>query len=83
MLTRKEFLLQARSADLTKNQKNVADMMIDESCGLTGNLMMMMELRKKVMTFRDIIGFPPYDEAGPINEVYFYLFIVVPERLLI
>ncbi|RVW13345.1 Uncharacterized protein CK203_089029 [Vitis vinifera] len=62
-------VFQARSADLTKNQKNVAGMMIDESCGLTGNLMMMMELRKKVMTFRDIIGFPPYDEAGPINEL--------------
>lgn len=74
--------MQARSVDLTKNQKNEADMMIDESCESNGNLIMV-ELRKKVLTFRDIMNFPPHDQAGAINEVSFYLFITVPERFLI
>ena len=75
MLTRNEFLLQARSENVTESQEIVVGMMIDESYGWTKSMTMMMELRKKVMILRDIINFPPYDEASPLNEVYFYLFI--------
>lgn len=71
MLTREEFLLQVRSENLTNRQENVAGMMIDESRGWIENIIMMMmvELRKKVMVLRGIINFPPYDEASPLNEV--------------
>lgn len=77
MLTREEFLLQVRSENLTNRQENVAGMMIDESRGCIENIIMMMmvELRKKVMALRGIINFPPYDEASPLNEVYYYLFV--------
>jgi len=37
------------------------------------NLILLMELRKKIMTFRDIIDLPPCDGSASINEVYIYI----------
>lgn len=39
------------------------------SYGWAGNLMLIVELRKRILTFRDIIDLPPCDDSGPINEL--------------
>ncbi|CBI39877.3 unnamed protein product, partial [Vitis vinifera] len=52
--------------EVTKNQKNVTCMMIDNSFEW-----MVMKLRKKVLTFKGIINFLSCDKVGLINEVYF------------
>ncbi|XP_042519750.1 uncharacterized protein At4g04980-like [Macadamia integrifolia] len=55
--------------DSPKNQKRMADWMISSSCGWAGNLMFMVELRKKTLRFRDIIDLPPCNGSGPIKEL--------------
>ncbi|XP_061982779.1 uncharacterized protein At4g04980-like [Populus nigra] len=39
------------------------------SRGSPGNFILMMELRKKIITFRDIIDLPPFDGSLSINEL--------------
>ncbi|KAI9395843.1 hypothetical protein POPTR_004G038400v4 [Populus trichocarpa] len=39
------------------------------SRGSSGNFILMMELRKKIITFRDIIDLPPFDASLSINEL--------------
>lgn len=71
---RKELFLQPRSPDVSKIPKDVvAGMMIDNSNGWGGNFVQMIELRKKILTFRDVIDLPPCDGLGPIHEVFIYL----------
>lgn len=68
-LTKKGWFMQATSSDVSKNLKNVAGMMPDNSSGWRGNVMFLIELRKKILTFRDIIDLPPCDDSSPIHEV--------------
>ncbi|KAF4394343.1 hypothetical protein G4B88_018493 [Cannabis sativa] len=49
--------------------KNSGITISGNSCGWTGNLIFMVELRKKILTFRDIIDLPPCDGSSPINEL--------------
>ncbi|KAF8409313.1 hypothetical protein HHK36_005387 [Tetracentron sinense] len=58
-----------KSSHVPKNQMEVAGLTIDNSCGWAGNFVLIMELRKKILTFRDIIDLPPCDESGSINEL--------------
>lgn len=60
--------MQATSSDVS-NLKNVVGMMPDNSSGWRANFMFMIELRKKILTFRDIIDLPPCDGSSPIHEV--------------
>ncbi|KAJ6402045.1 hypothetical protein OIU84_014173 [Salix udensis] len=39
------------------------------SRGSSGNFILMMELRKKIITFRDIVDLPPFDGSLSINEL--------------
>lgn len=55
--------------NLPKSQKEVLGMTIGGPLGHASNLMMMLELRKKISIFRDIIDLPPCDGSTSINEV--------------
>ncbi|XP_020540063.1 uncharacterized protein At4g04980 isoform X2 [Jatropha curcas] len=50
------------------------------SCGWRGDIFLMVELRKKILTFRDIIDLPPCDGSAPINEVLIYLLLLKPRK---
>ncbi|XP_062162974.1 uncharacterized protein At4g04980-like isoform X2 [Alnus glutinosa] len=55
---------------LSKNPKEEQGMTIGSRFGYTcSNLILLMELRKKIMTFRDIIDLPPCDGSASINEL--------------
>ncbi|GFZ12927.1 hydroxyproline-rich glycoprotein family protein [Actinidia rufa] len=44
--------------------------MIKDNCsGWAEKFMVMMKLRKQIVTFRDIIDLPPCDDSGPIHEL--------------
>jgi hypothetical protein len=61
-----------KSAHLVKGQKKESQepkMERSRSRGSPGNFILMMELRKKIITFRDIIDLPPFDGSLSINEV--------------
>ncbi|KAA8524445.1 hypothetical protein F0562_010831 [Nyssa sinensis] len=58
-----------KNSDVPKNQKEKVYVKKDNSCEWAGNFIFMMELRKKVVTFRDIIDLPPCDDSGPIHEL--------------
>ena len=55
--------------NLPKSQKEVLGMTIGSPLGHASNLMLMLELRKKITIFRDIIDLPPCDGSTSINEV--------------
>uniref|UniRef100_A0A7N2LQ36 Hydroxyproline-rich glycoprotein family protein n=2 Tax=Quercus lobata TaxID=97700 RepID=A0A7N2LQ36_QUELO len=55
--------------NLPKSQKEVLGMTIGSPLGHTSNLMLMLELRKKISLFRDIIDLPPCDGSTSINEL--------------
>ena len=55
--------------NLPKSQKEVLGMTIGSPLGHASNLMLMLELRKKISLFRDIIDLPPCDGSTSINEV--------------
>ncbi|GAV74431.1 hypothetical protein CFOL_v3_17911, partial [Cephalotus follicularis] len=56
-------------SNLPKRQKLVKGSRMDSSCGWTGNFISMVELRKKIMVFRDIIDLPPCDGSASVNEL--------------
>ncbi|PIA30676.1 hypothetical protein AQUCO_05400050v1 [Aquilegia coerulea] len=60
-----------KSSDLSKNQNEICmqSLMMSNSCTPAENLLLIVELRKKILTFRDIIDLPPCDDHGPINEL--------------
>ncbi|OVA00537.1 hypothetical protein BVC80_9087g23 [Macleaya cordata] len=58
-----------KSSDVSKNQKEVKGLTVDKSCGWASNFISMVELRKKILSFRDIIDLPPCDAHGPIKEL--------------
>lgn len=66
-----------KSSDASKNKNEVKNVKKDNSRGWAGNFILMMELRKKILTFRDIIDLPPCDGSASINEVFllFMLFL--------
>ncbi|KAF2283211.1 hypothetical protein GH714_043544 [Hevea brasiliensis] len=53
----------------TKNPKEMTSMMRSNTCGWAANLLLMVELRKRILTFRDVIDLPPCDGSGPIHEL--------------
>lgn len=61
-----------KSTDESKKQKDMQSLMQANSCTPAENLLFIVELRKKILTFRDIIDLPPRLDHGPINEVLFY-----------
>ena len=73
ILTWKGVILQVvKSAHLVKGQKKESQepkMERSRSRGSPGNFILMMELRKKIITFRDIIDLPTFDGSLSINEV--------------
>ncbi|KAF9590649.1 hypothetical protein IFM89_035967 [Coptis chinensis] len=58
-----------KSSDISKNQREMQNLLIDNSCTSAENLLLIVELRKKILIFRDIIDLPPCDELGSINEL--------------
>ncbi|KAJ6979027.1 hypothetical protein NC653_027251 [Populus alba x Populus x berolinensis] len=61
-----------KSAHLVKGQKKESQepkMERSRSRGSPGNFILMMELRKKIITFRDIIDLPTFDGSLSINEL--------------
>ncbi|KAH7532905.1 hypothetical protein FEM48_Zijuj04G0072000 [Ziziphus jujuba var. spinosa] len=63
-------IVQVSSSDVPKNAGEVmVGMKTENSSGWAGNLMLMMELRKKTLTFRDIIDLPPCNGSSPIHEL--------------
>ncbi|KAF8413919.1 hypothetical protein HHK36_001915 [Tetracentron sinense] len=58
-----------KSSDLSNYRNKAASLTMDNSCGWAGYFMLVMELRKKILTFRDIIDLPPCNGSDPINEL--------------
>ncbi|EEF43224.1 hypothetical protein RCOM_0934880 [Ricinus communis] len=59
-----------KSAHLFKSQKkDVKGPKMERSRRCTGNFILMMEFRRKIFTFRDIIDLPPCDGSESINEL--------------
>lgn len=59
-----------KKAYLTKSwKKESRGMKIDRSPGSTGNFFLMLELRKKIFSFRDIIDLPTCDGSATTNEL--------------
>ncbi|OWM91015.1 hypothetical protein CDL15_Pgr023348 [Punica granatum] len=42
---------------------------MENSCGWVGNIMLEVELRKKILIFRDFIDLPPCDPSSPIHNL--------------
>lgn len=61
-------------SNISKNQKPAQSLKTEMSYGKTGNFILIMELRKKIMTFRDLIDLPPCDGSASIDEVVFFFF---------
>ncbi|KAL0001890.1 hypothetical protein SO802_015671 [Lithocarpus litseifolius] len=61
--------IQATSLDVSNTTKDVVETMIDNSSVCRQNLMLMIELRKKILTFRDIIDLPPCECSSSIYEL--------------
>ncbi|KAI3937047.1 hypothetical protein MKX01_015262 [Papaver californicum] len=57
------------NSGVSKNQKEVNGHTVDKSCGWASNFLSMVELRRKILSFRDIIDLPPCDTRGPIKEL--------------
>ncbi|CAI9089459.1 OLC1v1024033C2 [Oldenlandia corymbosa var. corymbosa] len=51
------------------NDGEVAEMELKNSDGGIGDIMLMLELRKKILNFRNIISFPHCDDSVPIAEL--------------
>ncbi|PON84655.1 hydroxyproline-rich glycoprotein family protein [Trema orientale] len=60
---------QEKSSVISKNPVEISGMSKESSCGWTGNFIFMIDLRKKILTFRDIIDLPPCDGSSPIHEL--------------
>lgn len=60
---------QGKGSGMHKNPGEVTGIAIENSCGWTGNFILMMELRKKILIFRDVIDLPPCDGSSPIQEL--------------
>ncbi|KAF6163144.1 hypothetical protein GIB67_025008 [Kingdonia uniflora] len=59
-----------KSNDSPMNKKNdMHGLTRSYSRGWTDNVFLMVELRKKILSFRDIIDLPPCDEHGSMNEL--------------
>ncbi|XP_059439857.1 uncharacterized protein At4g04980 [Corylus avellana] len=54
---------------LSKSPKEEQGMALGGRFGYTSKLILLMELRKKIMTFRDILDLPPCDGSASINEL--------------
>ncbi|KAJ6396923.1 hypothetical protein OIU77_021873 [Salix suchowensis] len=55
--------------DKKKKESEELKMERSRSRGSSGNFILMMELRKKIITFRDIVDLPPFDGSLSISEV--------------
>lgn len=58
-----------KSQDVSKVEKEAEYSIKDNSSGWAEKFMVSMELRRKLLTFRDTIDLPPCDDAGPLHEV--------------
>ncbi|XP_038690441.1 uncharacterized protein At4g04980 [Tripterygium wilfordii] len=58
-----------KGSQLIKNHTEEKNFRTESSYGFSDNLVMIMELRKKILTFRDIIDLPPCEASAPINEL--------------
>lgn len=56
-------------SNISKNQKPAQSLKTEMPYGKTGNFILIMELRKKIMTFRDLIDLPPCDGSASIDEL--------------
>lgn len=61
------------SPRIPKNPKDVRSAKKEPSPKWTGNFILMVELRKKIQTFRDIIDIPPCDASSSITDVFIHL----------
>lgn len=60
---------------LWKNHMEVQGMTAgNNTIGLAGNWILDMELRKKILSFRDILDLPPCDASASIDKVSFPTF---------
>lgn len=59
--------------DVFKGKIEVAGMDMVKLDGGIGDIMLMLELRKKIIYFRDMIGFPHCDDSVPVAEVQLYI----------
>ncbi|CBI38446.3 unnamed protein product, partial [Vitis vinifera] len=62
-------VLATKVSNISKNQKPAQSLKTEMSYGKTGNFILIMELRKKIMTFRDLIDLPPCDGSASIDEL--------------
>ena len=74
-LNKHKLTMQAtKVSNISKNQKPAQSLKTEMPYGKTGNFILIMELRKKIMTFRDLIDLPPCDGSASIDEVVFFFF---------
>lgn len=81
-LNKHKLTMQAtKVSNISKNQKPAQSLKTEMPYGKTGNFILIMELRKKIMTFRDLIDLPPCDGSASIDEVvfFFFFFLFLPE----
>ncbi|KAI3905697.1 hypothetical protein MKX01_007189 [Papaver californicum] len=57
------------NSGVSKNQKEVNGPTVHRSCGWASNFLSMVELRRKILSFRDIIDLTPCDTRVPIKEL--------------
>ncbi|KAK3028500.1 hypothetical protein RJ639_038568 [Escallonia herrerae] len=64
----KELLETSKSCDAPKNLKESKGLIMRNSCGVAGNFVTMMELRAKILTFRDLLDLPPSVGSASVME---------------
>ncbi|KAK2969844.1 hypothetical protein RJ640_030153 [Escallonia rubra] len=65
----KELLETNKSSDAPKNLKESKGLIMRNSCGVAGNFVTMMELRAKILTFRDLLDLPPCVGSASVMEL--------------
>ncbi|KAK3015529.1 hypothetical protein RJ639_006660 [Escallonia herrerae] len=65
----KELLETNKSCDAPKNLKESKGLIMRNSCGVAGNFVRMMELRAKILTFRDLLDLPPCVGSASVMEL--------------
>ncbi|XP_048127380.1 uncharacterized protein At4g04980-like isoform X2 [Rhodamnia argentea] len=58
-----------RSNELCQKPKKAVATKVQSPCGWAGDSILSVELRKKILIFRDLIDLPPCDRSVPINQL--------------
>ncbi|KAF8043279.1 hypothetical protein BT93_A1574 [Corymbia citriodora subsp. variegata] len=69
MQHKRSFLQPCRSKDLYQKPKKEVAIKVKSSCGWEGDYILLVELQKKILVFRDFIDLPPCDPSVPFHQL--------------